>query len=88
MRVEIAKWAVKWYGTIPWDEMTDAQREVWLLEAAELLALIGEDREPVGYVSEDVVIHGREKVGGFFTSVRPDRYFCVPVYATEGRNKR
>ena len=48
MRVEIAKWAVKWYGTIPWDEMTDAQREVWLLEAAELLALLGEDREPVG----------------------------------------
>jgi hypothetical protein len=36
----IAKWANECYGTIDWDDMTEEERAVWLLEASELLVLL------------------------------------------------
>ena len=37
---KVAKWCNEYYGTIPWDDMTDSQRETWLREAGELCALL------------------------------------------------
>jgi len=43
---KVAKWCNEYYGTIPWDDMTDSQRETWLREANELLSLIDQQGEP------------------------------------------
>jgi len=56
MRVEIAKWAVKWYGTTPWDDLHEEQREIWMGEADELLALMeGDQQRP--HIEDAVIDH-------------------------------
>ena len=83
---KVARWCNEYYGTIPWDDMTNSQRETWLSEAEELCTLIDQQAKPVGWVSSYQLeqVASDPRISGVVTTLykhKPEgTTFHVPLY--------